>query len=291
MKVGRVFGIDMHINSWFLFQLSLFFIAGILDKGLLLFAVVLLHELAHTVTAVRLGVRVIEIELLPFGGVARLGSELALNTRKEMAVAIAGPLSNLVMIALALGFRSYGMWDEELGDFFIQCNLMLAVFNMLPALPLDGGRVLRAYLAWWMGLRQATYLCTAMGQAWAVVIVSLAALGLLLGISGLDILILGLFIFYAATREKSTAPYLFVRQLTQKKYELAECGVLPAEIIVSLANAPLREVIKPFVPQKFHLVMLLNSDMQYQGIISETEVVDALMSYGLDYPVGKIGRK
>lgn len=288
MRVGRVHGIDLHINGWFLIQLSLFFVAGILDKGLILFAVVIIHEIAHTVVALRLGVQVLEIELLPFGGVARLGSELALNTKKEMAVAMAGPFANLVMIGLALGFHSYGFWDDELGRFFLQCNLMLMAFNLIPALPLDGGRVLRAYLSRWMGLRQATYFCTAMGQAWAVVIVSLATMGLLLGISGLDLIIVGLFIFYAATREKSSAPYLFIRQLTQKKQELAQAGAMPAEMVVSLENTPLKEVIKPFVPQKFYLVLLLDKNMKYQGVISETEVVDALLAHGIDYPVGQI---
>lgn len=288
MKVGRVYGIDMYINGWFIFQLSLFFIAGILDKGLILFAVVLFHELAHTVTAIRLGVKVLEIELLPFGGVARLGSELALNTRKEIIVALAGPLSNLVLVGLALGLRNYGYWDEELGRFFIQCNIMLAAFNMLPALPLDGGRVLRAYMAQWLGLKQATYVCIAMGQALAVLITALATLGLMLGISGLDLVILGLFIFYAATKEKSTAPYLFVRQLTQKKRELAEAGVMLAETIVTLESVPLREVIKSFVPQKFHLIMLLNEEMKYKALLTEIEVVDALLTNGMDYPVGRI---
>ncbi|MTI81524.1 MAG: peptidase M50 [Firmicutes bacterium] len=291
MRVGRLYGIDMHVNGWFLFQLSLFFVAGILDKGLILFGVVLVHEIAHTIAAMRLGVQVLEVELLPFGGVARLGSELALDTRKEIAVAVAGPLSNMAMIGLALGFRSYGLIDEELGRFFIQSNMMLAGFNLLPALPLDGGRVMRAYLAKWMGLRQATYLCTGMGQAWAVVISSLAILGLLLGISGLDVLILGLFIFYAATREKSTAPYLFVRQLTHKKKELVDTGVMSAETVVSLENVPLREVIKPFVPQKFHLVMVINKEMKFSYMISEIEVVDALLNHGMDYPVGKIKSK
>ena len=178
MKIGRVYGIDLCVNIWFLMQLGLFFVAGILDKGLILFAVVLVHEVAHTVIARRLGVRVLAIELLPFGGVAKLGSELALDTKKEMAIAVAGPLANLIMIGLALGFRSYGLWDEELGNFFLQCNLLLLIFNLLPALPLDGGRILRAYWARWIGLKQATYLCAVMGQAWAVIITLLGSLGL-----------------------------------------------------------------------------------------------------------------
>lgn len=289
MKVGKICGIDLHINGWFIFHLSLFFIAGLLDKGLVLFGVVLLHELAHTLVAMRLGIKVLEIELLPFGGVARLGSELALNPRKETLVALAGPLTNILLIALALAARNYGLWHEELSPFFIQCNVLLAAFNLLPALPLDGGRVLRAYLALSLGVRRASYFCIALGQGAAVVITTLATLGLMWGVSGLDLIILGLFIFYAATREKKTAPYLFVRQLTQKKSELAEMGLLPAEMIVSLPNVPLREVISFFVPQKFHLVLLLNQDYQCQRIISETEVVDALLEKGLDFPLGALG--
>ncbi|RYD01760.1 hypothetical protein N752_28300 [Desulforamulus aquiferis] len=101
MRIGRIFGIDIYFNLWFIALLGLFFVAGVLEKGLIVFAVVLFHEFAHTIAARFYGVRVIDIEILPFGGVARVGSEVSITPAKEIAVALAGPFSNLLLIGIA----------------------------------------------------------------------------------------------------------------------------------------------------------------------------------------------
>lgn len=291
MKVGRVSGVEIHLNNMFLALLGLFFIAGVLGKGLIAFSVVLLHELAHVAAARRLGVHVSDIELLPFGGVSRMGGEVVFDPSKEVYVAVAGPAANLLLFGLGSALKNYGIWDDELGPFFLQCNLMVAAFNLLPALPLDGGRVLRAYLARRVGLRQATHRAAWWGQSWGVVVFLGGLFGLATGMSGLDILITGVFLFYAATREKSLAPYHFIRHLAQKKEELAASGVLPGEPLVALESVRLGEVIHSFVPQRFHLVLLLDQDWRYRGVVSETQIIDALLADGLDVSLGSLKKR
>jgi len=213
---------------------------------------------------------------------------MILDPARESRIAVAGPASNLVMAALGLGLKNYGIWHEELGPFLVQCNLLIALFNLLPALPLDGGRVYRAFLASRIGIRDATYRAAFLGQAWAVAIVLFGTLGLIFQFTGLDILFTGLFLFYAAGREKSSAPYLFVNHLAQKKKELARARVLPVESLVVLESAALGEVVRPFLPRKYHVVLVLDAGWRCRGMLTEAQVIDGLLEYGFDFPVGEL---
>ena len=153
---------------------------------------------------------------------------------------------------------------------------------------MDGGWVFRAYLARRVGFREATYKAAWLGQFWGVSIVLLGTAGLLVGLSGLDILITGGFLLYADTREKGLAPFHFIRHLTQKKLELAATGVLPAEPLVSFDYVRLGDVTKAFIPQRFHIVMLLDKDWQYKGVVSEAQIVDALLQDGMNISIGDL---
>ncbi|MFZ5592344.1 MAG: M50 family metallopeptidase, partial [Bacillota bacterium] len=187
MFLGRLWGVGIYVNPFFLLLLGLFFVAGVLVKGLIAFGIVLVHELAHCLTARRLGIPADEVELLPFGGVTRMGSELVREPDREMLVAVAGPASNLVLTMLGIAAKNYGFWHHELGPFFLQCNLLIAAFNILPALPLDGGRVYRAYLARRLGVARATRRAARMGQWWGALVCLAGAAGVILGYSGRDI--------------------------------------------------------------------------------------------------------
>ncbi len=288
MKLGKIFGVGIYVNPFFLGLIALFFVAGVLGKGLLAFAVVFIHEFVHTMVAKRMGVQVYEVELLPFGGVTKMGDDPALDPMKELCIAAAGPLSNIVLALGAIACKNYGIWHETLGPFFLQINLLIALFNVLPALPLDGGRVYRAILAGRMGLKKATYQAAFVGQIWSWLIMGVGLLGLVWGIMGLDVMITGAFLYYAATKEKMAAPYLFMKHVTRKKDELLEKGLLATDFFVALEDTVLGDLIQVFLPQKFHIIIVLDKDLRYQGIVMEKTIVESLSVYGYDLPVGKL---
>lgn len=146
---------------------------------LLLFVCVFLHELGHALAARRFGVFTRSITLLPIGGVAALES-IPERPREELVIALAGPMVNVVIagvLTAGLGWPSdlltYGpIWDfAHLGEMVLLMNLIMIGFNMMPAFPMDGGRVLRACLASFMGYPRATSIASAIGQGMAVLMV------------------------------------------------------------------------------------------------------------------------
>lgn len=288
MLLGRLWGIEYRLNPFFMALLALFFVAGVLDRGLIAFGVVLAHETAHALVARRMGVTVNTVELLPFGGVARAGPELAVHPVREIYVAAAGPACNLALFGTGVALKNYGIWHDELGSFFLQCNLLVALFNLLPALPLDGGRIFRALRAQREGIAGATYRAAGMGQFLAILVLLAGTAGMWAGYCGLDIPVTALFLLYAATRERRESTYLFMRMLRHKHEELARAGILPVSYFVTLDNVPLGMLVRPFVPGRYHLVTVLDQHNRRLGTVTEAAVVDTLLNQGAHVTAGEL---
>lgn len=220
LKIGRFAGIDVFVHlTFFLLLAWIGFIywsetgtlAGVLT-GLtlimLLFLCVVLHEYGHALTARHFGIATRHITLLPIGGVALLEG-MPKDPRQEMVVALAGPAVNVVIAAgiflllLLLGSERFftGLDLARLGilQSLLVANVVLALFNMLPAFPMDGGRVLRAALSMRMDRVRATRIAARIGQALAI------GLGLL-GLMGNPFLVLiAVFVWIGAGAEAGAA--------------------------------------------------------------------------------------
>ncbi len=211
-KLGRIAGIDLYLHPTFLILLALVLIS---DGGSLavlfttaVFGCVLLHELGHALTARAFGISTQDITLSPIGGVARL-RRMPRSPGAELLVTLAGPAVNVVIAAvLALGLWTSSAWNpwfaySLLGRFLstlMMVNLMLAAFNMIPAFPMDGGRILRALLSGWLGRLRATEIAARIGQVLALAIPFVL---LNLGVFSILHLFLAAFVFFAAGRELS----------------------------------------------------------------------------------------
>lgn len=187
-RIGRIAGIDVHLHVTFLLLLGWVAISHYLQQQswrdalgglgftLSLFTIVVMHELGHALTARRFGIRTRDITLLPIGGVARL-ERIPEKPTQELLVALAGPAVNVVLAALLFGVLIIGAELSAAKEFklvgghflakLMWVNVSLAVFNLLPAFPMDGGRVLRAVLAMRMDYVRATNVAAAIGQGMA----------------------------------------------------------------------------------------------------------------------------
>ncbi len=289
MRIGNYFGIPLKVNPFFILLLAVAFVYGRLWEALLLFAIVLWHESFHILMAKAYRLHVTDIELLPFGGVTRLDALLQLNPEIEWLVAIVGPISNGLLVFFAYGFMPYLDVDPMWFDFFIQANVGMAVFNLIPALPLDGGRVLRSLLAKGRGFKDATRIAAICGQVLSIGFVAWGGYLTFRGqMQGLMYVFAGVMLFFAARQEQKNASYIFMRYLTHKKQELRLKRVLVAKDIVATVETSLGEVLQHFQPPCYHLVWILDLEGQVVGFISEMELIAALFEHGLSHKVGAI---
>ncbi|ABG06071.1 peptidase M50 [Rubrobacter xylanophilus DSM 9941] len=220
-KIGRAFGIDVKVHWTFLLLIVFFGLLAYQATGsagralavigliLGLFVCVLLHEYGHSLTAQRLGIEINDITLLPIGGLARMKS-LPERPADEVKIAIAGPLVNVVLapvffgVGYLLGSSPFGATGfvsaaDSAGQFFSflgVVNVLLAVFNLIPAFPMDGGRVLRGLLASRVGPVRATDISSAVGQGFALLFFIYGLLG-----GNLLLVLIAVFIFFGAGGE------------------------------------------------------------------------------------------
>src|SRR5260370_20103447 len=292
-RIGRIAGIDVYMHFTFLLLLGWLVAVHYLAHGdlaealgglvfiLTLFGIVVLHELGHALAARRYGIRTRDITLLPIGGVAGL-ERMPDDPRQELVVAFAGPAVNVVLaaglylgLALGRGLAPVGDVIQVGGSFVDQLfwvNVSLAVFNLLPAFPMDGGRVLRALLAMRLDYVRATHVAARIGQGMALVFG-------FLGLFGNPLLIfIALFVWLAAAQEAS---------LVQMRSALDGIPVLRAMITdfrTLRPDDPLGRAVEYLLAgyrQDFPVV----EDGRLVGVLQRDDLSAALGKYGLEAPV------
>jgi Zn-dependent protease len=241
-NIGRIFGIDTRVHASFLLLLlwaawSSYAGVGTVTAAVVgvafmvaVFASVIAHELGHALTARSFGIGTREILLLPIGGVAQI-EQARMSPRVELLVALAGPVVSFLLAGVLFTFGAV-LGDVTTNSFIgalAWANLGLAVFNMLPAFPMDGGRVLRAALARRMGHDRATSIAATIGK-WAAVglgVLALFAGKLMLGL-------VAMFLWFSATSESRHLPPWrpFSRDVgpTRRPVTVLHDPTIPAEV-------------------------------------------------------------
>lgn len=296
ISIGNVKGTIVRIHFTFVLFLAWILLSAYAAKGvqaalsaglffLLLFASVLLHEFGHILTARRFGVSTPDVTLLPIGGVARL-ERIPEVPRQELLIALAGPAVNFVIggaLILALGgLPAHPEMDltnlgKAIWTHLAFANLALALFNLVPAFPMDGGRALRAILASKLGYPRATRAAAATGQVIAVLF------GIVGVTSGNFILVLiALFVYLAAGAEAGAAQLrnasmgALARDVMITRFETLSTD----EPVESAADALIRSHQKEF--------LVTDASGRLAGVVTRDLIADALKKGRSDTPIGQV---
>ena len=298
-RVARVAGIDVKIHLTFLLLLAWIGFTYYLQGGtaaalqgvlfiVLLFSCVLLHEFGHALAARRYGIPTPDITLLPIGGVARL-QRMPDKPGQELVVALAGPLVNVMialMLSLVLG-RMTGVGalaqleDPRVGLLWklLSVNVALVLFNLIPAFPMDGGRVLRALLALRMDYLRATQIAASIGQG----------LAFLFGFWGLFtnplLIFIALFVYLGAAQEAS---------LVQMR-DLVEGLPVSAAMVHDFRRLPLDatlgDAVEALLSTSQHEFPLVDAIGRIHGILTRDRLIRALRESGPEGAAFKVMHK
>lgn len=295
--LGRLFGIRIEVHVTFLLMLAgvaLFTSENARDALhttldlALLFACVVLHELGHALMARRFGIVTREIVLLPIGGVARL-ERMPDKPSQEVLVALAGPAVNVVLATIFGGWLfSTGVRPEQILtraagegtlEFLLLANVTMIVFNLIPAFPMDGGRVLRGALAAFMPYARATRIASLVGQGFALLF---AVLGIFV-LKSVVLVFIALFVFITAGEE---------RAIVQTRSSLTGLPV-SAAMVTAFVSLETRHEISHAVDlllageqQDFPVL----EDGQLIGMLSRSDLLAGLRKEGSEAPIGRLAR-
>lgn len=292
-KIATVAGTEVRIHVTFLILLAFVGLQGMsggqgiaagLDAVLFISAMffcVLLHEFGHVFAARGYGIRTPDITLLPIGGLARL-ERMPRKPVHELVVAISGPLVNIIIAAiiwLALGFfpsnAEYAF--EKSGHFWeklMMWNILMVVFNMIPAFPMDGGRVLRAFLAMFLDYGRATRWAAHVGQGLALFAVLMLLTSSSMPKNPLYILI-AFFIFMAAGQEAAAVTQEeATRGLKVRDAMLTEFHTLPP-------RATLRDAVDLLLAGTQHDFPVVDGEGNIVGILTRKKLIAALSDHGV----------
>ncbi|MCK4260513.1 MAG: peptidase M50 [Halanaerobiales bacterium] len=288
MTILKLWGIKIKVNWLFLVIILLFALVGGLARALIAFMVVFLHELAHVFTARYYGLKIKKIELLPFGGVAVFDDMLEINPSIERRVAIAGPALNLTLLLLTILCVRYGLLDYERVRFFMSCNLSIGIFNLIPALPLDGGRILRANLVFNKGYWKATHITLQVTRILTLIAGGGAFFTWLTGKTGLISLLVAFFVYFATMKEEEQSIFVLMKYLIKKKTLLREAKLLPCHELLVSEDTLITSILKGIDPNGFTRFLIYDEDYHFLGIITEIEVLNTFFEEGRNVPVKEL---
>lgn len=211
--LGKLFGVEVRIHGTFLILLAFLALSGLLNGGpwqavlslglsVIVFSIVVAHEFGHILAARKFGFKTRDVILSPIGGMARLEG-LPSKPHQEMIVAAAGPAVNLVLAGLGYLIQPLfafntpaGILLNALTGWFVTINVTLLLFNLIPALPMDGGRILRAALSKRMGRVRATEIAAKVAR-WSALLMA----GYAIFSGHLMLLIIAGFVYFASWME------------------------------------------------------------------------------------------
>lgn len=248
----------------------------------------LMHEAAHAAAAIAFGCRLRSVEFYPFGGVMRLGGR-HISADAEWCIAAAGP----VMSFIAAGVAALACYVSPRAgarvEPFLTFNLTLAAVNLLPALPLDGGRIVRFALAKKLNPSFAQRLTAWTGVALGAVMLVLSGVAAHYGIYNLTLPVMGVFLLLASAYELRTVPEKQLAALWQKEDAIQNGGM---EVHMIAANASMRgeEALRLMRGNRYNCIRVVDEHMRLLGELDEAALLIGMVQRGSGAPIGEILR-
>ncbi len=295
IPLGSPFGIKISIHWTFGFLIAWIVLVSV-NQGLevyqilmqivfvlTIFVCVVLHELGHSLMAIRLGGKVESITLLPIGGMANM-SEMPEKPREEFLVSAAGPLVNVVIALLLMLYMSWihpvspddmefeAITFQNFPVMLLAANLFIVAFNLIPAFPMDGGRLFRSALAMKMSRLQATSIAKDIGQIFAIIFI----------IAGIFVnpflIIIGIFVLLGAKGEHEMIKYQdILNQYTVEDVLKTDYQALDADETIGQAAEKLVHISdRGFV---------ITSEGEFAGLLTKNDIIKGLNERGREIAV------
>ncbi|RUT27822.1 Zn-dependent protease [Paenibacillus zeisoli] len=246
-----------------------------------LFGIVFVHELGHVAAARWFGISVLSVTMLPFGGNAVMEDTGNITAGKEIVIALAGPFQNLVLIGITLLLHQNAVWEGAFPDYFIQCNMLIALFNLLPILPLDGGKISQALCSLSLPYHSTILWCTRVSVLFSgLVIIYAVGPWLMGGALQLNLLLIGSFLLYSNLTDYRNVHYRFLRFLMNRDKSFSQHLIQGSLVqpIIADTSKPLDRILRLLRREKYHFIYVMNHEGQVMAVVPEQKIITSYLT-------------
>ena len=265
------------IYSWYINKLQ---------ELLIIFTVITIHELAHVICARYYGYNTNDIIISPMGLMANININSNTDYKKEIVINIVGPCVNLIMACIGYFINSFFLGQSKNMSFFILVNISLFVLNILPILPLDGGKIFKSLLLRSIGYKRTQSTFAFFTIFFTILIILLGIYQIYICHNNFSLILIGIFIYLYKTKDFDLQ-YAQIRELIYKKQKLQNSKTFEVSYIVAFKDLKAIDVIKHFFGNKFNIIKVLNNELNVIGELTENEILEGLINKGCDVTIEK----
>ncbi len=281
MKLFKIFGIQIKISYliFFILIFSMFF--NCFSQLLVLIIVILLHELAHCYACIYYNIGISEIKIFVFGGVAKFQGHIEENPKQEIVIALAGPVLNFIFIIITLLIvNKFNIKMNNTVQLFLTVNIVIGLFNLIPILPLDGGRIVRGIIGHYLGIKKATYIIIKLGYCVSILLFVIGIYTALThNIEYIFISFLSAYIFFSNKKEKEMIDLIFTKNLVLGKKSLFSGGIMDVKHIIAMEFVNIKDIFDEFTSEQYCIITITDATGKVIGNLSESEIIDAIIKY------------
>ncbi|RKP54249.1 Zn-dependent protease [Cohnella endophytica] len=272
-------GIGFRLHPLFMLVMIASIATGRFTELFTLFVIVIWHELGHLIAALHFGWTIREVKLLPFGGVLEVEESGSLPPKEEAWVAVAGPAQNVLLAGIAYALGHFGWIDKGWSDDFVRANALIGLFNLLPILPLDGGRMLLAWISLRLPYHRTLLWSAKISLLFSCLIVAASLYPLLHGgLLQLNLMAVGLFLVASNWTYMRNVPFVFLRFLvhrSERAEKIIDRGKLSLPIVIA-EDRPLSYILGLLRKEQYHLVYVMKRG-KIANVVPEKTIIDGFL--------------
>lgn len=287
MRIGSIGRTELRLHPLLFVVLAAACVLGKLSALLQALLAIAVHEASHAVVSYAFGVRVFALELMPFGAVARVDRQ-GMQADAELCIAAAGPLASLLITGLTAACAELFPRMIAQTEAFMTYNLVLAAVNLLPALPLDGGRIFRALLQKRVSMHAATVTACAFGLLFGVGFLLFTLLCARRQIYNLTFPTMGVFLLVAAVRELRLLPEAEVQAHYRRLDALRDGAPCRVDCFAVPASMPASEAVRLLRRDRFHVLRVVDADLRLIGELDESRLLQGIATLGARRKIGDL---
>ena len=286
-KCGQLWlGEKVSINPLLILLLVTAYLGKYFTFFLISWVIAAVHEITHIMVGKRLGIEFSGISVQPFGMCARLKKPIIKSPTREIITALSGPICNFVIFLCCLLIKEYS--EKEYLDYTIFASASMGVINLLPCLPLDGGRVLRAILTIGSDAISAYQTTMRISRVVSLIILSVGVYLLLTATFQFSLILIGVFLVGNLCTEQKNISHQTLREILYCKEKLEPDKLNNASLLVANQSLPARVILRKLSYHKFYIVEVLDKNKNVVAHLTESRILESVLNNSVRITLGDI---